>query len=138
MNRTTVLLLVLTAMSAGGCVRRTISITSEPAGALVYLNDEEVGRTPVSVEHRFYGVYDVRLELEGYQPLWTKQEAVAPWWEMPGPDLVAEAIPGTKVENNWNFVLEPLGEVQPDAIVERGRQMEAMMQRAPASEAQEE
>lgn len=48
-----------------GCVQRVISITSQPSGALVYLNDEEVGRTPVSVPHLFYGVYDVRLEHRG-------------------------------------------------------------------------
>ena len=61
----------LTAMAVGGtlmlagCVQRIISITSQPSGALVYLNDEEVGRTPISAPHLFYGVYDIRLEHEG-------------------------------------------------------------------------
>lgn len=47
-----------------GCIERTITITSEPSGSLVHLNDEEVGRTPLTVPFTFYGVYDVRLEHE--------------------------------------------------------------------------
>src|SRR5436190_11289311 len=31
----------------GGCVEQKLSVTSEPDGALVYLNNEEVGRTPL-------------------------------------------------------------------------------------------
>ena len=48
-----------------GCVQRIISVTSQPSEALVYLNDEEIGRTPISVPHLFHGVYDVRLEHDG-------------------------------------------------------------------------
>ena len=32
-----------------GCVQRTITVNSDPQGALVYLNDIEIGRTPVTV-----------------------------------------------------------------------------------------
>ena len=40
-----------------GCVRRTISISSEPAGALCWLNGREIGRTPLSVDFIYYGDY---------------------------------------------------------------------------------
>jgi len=89
-----------------GCVERTITITSEPNGALVHLNDEEVGRTPLTVPFTWYGVYDVRLEKKGYQPLWTTGAAKAPLWETPGPDLVAEALPNVKSHINWHFIME--------------------------------
>ena len=114
--------LLLSIIALGGCVERTISITSNPHGALVYLNDEEVGRTPVTVPHLFYGVYDVRLTLEDHRPLWTEQEAKAPWWEFPGPDLIAEMIPGAKVEQNWHFDLEAVGEVDLDGLAKRARE----------------
>ena len=52
----------------------------------------------MDVPFAWYGTYDVRLEKDGYEPLWTTGEADAPWWEYPGPDLVAEAIPGGAVE----------------------------------------
>ncbi|MCX5658949.1 MAG: PEGA domain-containing protein [Planctomycetota bacterium] len=113
---------------AAGCVERTITITSEPDGALVYLNDEEVGRTPLTVPFLYYGVYDVRLEHEGFAPLWTKHEAKSPWWETPGPDLVAEAVPQNKSKFNWHFELTPLGPLDTEALVDRARQLRATLQ----------
>ena len=47
--------LTLGLLILSGCVDRTISITSTPSGALVYLNDEEVGRTPLVTPFTFYG-----------------------------------------------------------------------------------
>ena len=76
-----------------GCVQRTIRVTSEPTGAIVWLNHQEVGRTPVDVGFVHYGDYDVRLEKAGYEPLVTNARVRAPLWDLPGPDLVAELIP---------------------------------------------
>ena len=122
---TAVLTVALTAASvalSAGCVQRTITITSEPQGALVRLNDQEVGRTPVTVPFKFYGTYDVRLELDEYKPLWTKQPMKAPWWEAPGPDLVAEAV-GGESHYDWHYVLEPVGRVDEEALVDRAKAM---------------
>ena len=120
--------LALLPLTCIGCVQRTISITSQPEGALVYLNDEEVGRTPVDVPFTFYGTYDVRLEREGYQPLWTTAKADPPAWEYPGPDLIAEAIPGAKSEVKWHFELEAAsapGDVNTDELLDHARQLQA-------------
>lgn len=120
---------MLACLAVAGCVERTISITSEPVGALVYLNDEEVGRTPVRVPFQFYGVYDVRLEKEGYAPLWVEQRAKIPWWEAIGPDLVAEMVPNAKSEVAWHFTMTPLpmedgvNATDVDALLERARAM---------------
>ncbi|GAB4186152.1 MAG: hypothetical protein Kow00105_00580 [Phycisphaeraceae bacterium] len=138
MKRTALLLLVSASLFTVGCVQRTISITSEPPGALVYLNDQEVGRTPVTVPFTFYGVYDVRLEAEGYQPLWTQKRAVAPWWETPGIDLFAEAVPDGKVELQWHFQMEPqppAEEVDADVLLDHARQMRALTDRAARDDA---
>src|SRR2546426_127411 len=105
---TAILVTLLAAAALPGCIERTISIESAPPGALVYLNDQEIGRTPITVPFTFYGTYDVRIEKEGYQSITTLQKAQAPWWEAPGPDLFAEAIPGEHSVNlKWNFTLEP-------------------------------
>jgi hypothetical protein len=115
------------ALLCGGCVERVMHISSDPDGALVYLNDEEVGKTPLDVEFTFYGTYDVRLEKEGFQALWVKQKAVAPWWETIGPDLAGEAIPNNKVELNWHFKMEPRGLDDEGEVIERARQMRAVI-----------
>jgi len=121
------------ALGCVGCVERLISITSEPSGALVHLNDQQVGRTPLTVPFTFYGVYDVRLEVDGCKPLWTQRKAEAPWWELPGIDLVAQMTPDAKSHLRWHFELETLptaegvSMVSASAVVDRARQMRALI-----------
>jgi len=106
-------------LASAGCVERTISITSNPSGALVYLNDKEVGRTPVTTPFLWYGTYDVRLEADGYEPLWTTAKARQPLWDLPGPDLIAEAIPDARSEIKWHFEMQPAGPVDREALLDR-------------------
>ena len=114
------------ALTLTGCIQRTISINSEPEGALVHLNDVEVGRTPLSVPFTFYGTYDVRLEKEGYDTLHVPTKADAPWWEAPGPDLVAEALPGERrVDLQWDYVMTPTQPTSAEALVDRAKQLRA-------------
>ena len=106
-----------------GCVRRTISISSDPPGALVWLNDREIGRTPVEIEFLYYGTYDVRLSRDGYEPLHAPAEAKPPWWDTIPLDLISEVVPGEQVSRiEWHFDLQPL-QNDPDELLERARQM---------------
>jgi hypothetical protein len=103
----------------GSCVERTITITSDPPGALVWLNEREIGRTPLDVEFLYYGEYDVRLEREGYEPLLTTGDAKAPVWDIAPLDLGAELIPAelhSQIE--WHYVLQPRND-DSAALIER-------------------
>lgn len=108
-----------------GCLERTITITSDPPGALVWLNDVEAGRTPLETDFTYYGVYSVRLHREGYEPLVTTRKADAPLYEWPVADLAAEAWPQKiTTDIRWHFVLEPAaerldGEAAREAILKR-------------------
>jgi hypothetical protein len=119
-----ILLLSAVTLIGAGCVRRTISITSEPPGALVWLNEREVGRTPVEVDFLYYGTYDVRLRKEGYEPLLTSGEANAPLWDTIPLDLAAEAVPNAHSKIAWHYVLEPLNDDE-SALLERAGAMRA-------------
>lgn len=101
------------------CATRTIEITSEPPGAIVWLNDVEVGRTPLEADFKHYGDYDVRLHLEGYQPLVTHREANAPVMDAIPFDLLLAWVPNRTVLH-WNFVLDPLPENTDRPAAERG------------------
>ncbi len=124
--------LILVGLMSVGCVERRLLITSEPAGALVFLNDEEVGRTPLEVPFTWYGTYDVRLEREGHQTLQTQQTAEQPWWETPGPDLFAEAVPDKRVEIAWHLEMnkaEPASETDPEQVLDFARQLRELNRR---------
>lgn len=102
-------LLVVAVALAAGCVERTVTITTEPDNATVYLNDQEVGQSPVTVPFTWYGSYDVICRKDGYA---TMQQAVridAPWYELPGIDLVSECLTPVTYRDHraHHFVLEP-------------------------------
>ena len=125
-------LLILIVSLTAGCVERRLMISSEPSGALVYLNDQEVGRTPLEVPFTWYGTYDVRLEHEGYETLFTQQEAEQPWWEQPGPDLFAEAMSDKRVEISWHLRMkpeQPAGETDPERVLNYARQLRELNRR---------
>jgi hypothetical protein len=133
MHRSAALIAIaLACVMSLGCVERRLMITSEPAGALVYLNDQEVGRTPLEVPFTWYGTYDVRLEREGYKTLETEQVAEQPWWEKPGPDLIAEAMPDKRVEIAWHLKMlpkVPASETDPERVVDFAKQMRELNRR---------
>lgn len=99
----------LTALT--GCVQRQIRVTSNPTGARVWINDQQVGLTPVETSFTFYGGYDVRVELPGYESVNELRQAKAPLYEYPGLDLIATAIPAD-FENTveWHFDLKEVEE----------------------------
>src|SRR3954452_23834175 len=89
----------IAAVAAGGWlpgwVEQTMTIQSDPPGALVYLNDQELGRAPVTRDFKWYGDYDVQLRLEGYQTIKTHQPLVAPVWNWVPLDLISNLLPFT-------------------------------------------
>ncbi len=114
-----------TLIALTGCVQRTITITTEPEGVLVWLNEREVGRTPLDVDFVYYGTYDVRLELRGYEPVMTSGRANPPWWDNIGLDLIAELTPAN-IESriDWHYVMQPLDD-DSEALVGRARELRA-------------
>lgn len=102
------LVLAALALPCAGCLERHISVTSRPEGAIVWINDQEVGRTPVEAGFMFYGTFDVRVRKEGCEPVAGPRDVNAPWYEYPGPDLIASALPWT-IRNTvrWHYDLAP-------------------------------
>ena len=101
-----------------GCVERKMVITSEPSGADVWVNEQWHGKTPFELPFKHYGVFSVRLEAEGYYPMYVKEPVAAPLYEQPGIDLISEAaIPATiEDQRNLHYVMQKIKE--PDSVAE--------------------
>ena len=119
-------------LSAGcGHVERQMSISSNPSGALVYLNGQEVGRTPCTVDFTWYGRYDLALRMDGFQTLKTTQYVPAPWWQWVPFDLGAEVLPGRKLDNHYYaFALQAQTGENVDAalLVDRAASLKPMLE----------
>lgn len=111
-----------------GCLERKIHVTSEPPGATVFMNDVEIGRTPVTTGFSYHGVYDVRLRKEGSEPLSTHQRALEPIWEIPPFDLAAIALPITFTkQHTWHYDLAPSPPADPAGLIARARDLRAQV-----------
>jgi len=115
---------LLAAVALTGCygqVQRTISIDSEPEGARCWLNDNEVGRTPVTVPFTWYGTYRVRLEHPGYEPLVTEAKVRAPVSQWIPLDLAYETVvPGVHYDTHaFRYLLAESEPVDPAGLRER-------------------
>src|SRR5580704_15408296 len=88
------LAIVLTASQAG-CVERRMIVRTNPPGALLYVDDYEVGITPCATSFIYYGTRKIRLVKDGYETLVINQPIPAPWYEYFPADFVAEnVVPG--------------------------------------------
>ena len=116
---------------ATGCVQRTLTIKSEPPGALVYLNGAEVGRTPVTKDFIWYGTYDVQLRKEGFDTLKTKGEVKPPWWQIVPFDFFAEFMPTRPRDQQFlHYTLHPTTEqaADPETMISRANSLRVKME----------
>jgi PEGA domain len=115
-------LLVLIALLLVGCVQRQMTVITDPPGAVVSLNDREMGRTPFTKNFLWYGNYDVTIRKDGYQTLKTTAEITAPFWQFVPFDLVTDFLPLTDKET-IRFSLKPEVPSDPTLLVVRGEQL---------------
>jgi len=122
--------LVVAAVAVGlgvlpGCVRRTLTINTQPQGATVILNDEVVGTSPVSTDFLWYGDYDVIIRKPGYETLRTHHRLNAPWYQLPGLDFVTEALMPFEFHDRQEmaFSLEPEKPIDRARLVQDARRM---------------
>ena len=113
-------------LACTGCVERTMKIDSDPQGARVFVNDEEVGVTPVKLSFLWYGDYDIILRKDGYQTLKTHHRIDAPWYQYPPIDLVSECLIATTVHDDHVLPIYALTANDPPAgkdLVERALEL---------------
>jgi len=105
---------LITSLFLTGCVERKLTINTEPQGAIVVLNDEEVGTSPVTVSFEWYGDYNVRITKEGFATLKTHRMLKGPLHDRFPFDFFAEIVNPKRIVDSyeWTFTLDP--QTQPD------------------------
>lgn len=104
-----------------GCVRRRMTIRTDPPGALAFVDDQEIGVTPVSTEFTYYGTRKLQLVRDGYETLTVKQTFFAPWYEWPVLEFFSENLwpHETRDEHIVDFQLQPQQILPTDKLMER-------------------
>ena len=120
---------LIVSLLLSGCVERNLTINTEPQGALVILNDEEIGTSPVTVSFEWYGDYWVRISKEGYESLNTHRPLKRPWYDYFPFDFFAQIINPNRIVDSyeWTFPLEPKKQISREELIQAAEKLEKQL-----------
>ena len=111
-----------------GCVERRLTINTQPQGAIVFLNDEEIGVSPVTVSFEWYGDYNVRINKEGYQTLKTHRKLEGPWYDDFPFDFFTMLNPKRTVNAyDWTFTLEEKKQIRREQLIQNAQELKGQL-----------
>lgn len=116
-------------------VKRRITIRTNPPGAMVEIDGQHLGRSPVSVYFTYYGTRRIRIVKEGFETLVVDQVISLPWWEAPGIDFFSENFVPGEIDDHriYTFRLQPQAVVLRDTLLNEARQFRATARSEAAS-----
>jgi len=76
---------------------------------MVYIDDQQIGQTPVSTGFTYYGTRTITLVRDGYETTTVKHTFEPPWYQVPPLDFVSEnlIVRELRDERVLDFTLEP-------------------------------
>lgn len=108
-----------------GCIERTMVIRTEPTGADVVIDGEEVGKSPVTMPFQNYGTRQLIFSARGCRRKKLLQPVRAPWYETFPIDFFVEMIwPWTVRDLHvYSYKLEPIKDADRAAIGARAEEL---------------
>lgn len=79
-------------LSSVGCVRRRMLIRTNPPGAAVYVDKQEIGISPISTDYIYYGTREIEATADGYETVNIMREFKPPVYQWPVIDFFAETL----------------------------------------------
>ena len=110
--RYSVILFSVLAMCAGGCVARTLTVTSPRPDReyKLYIDGRHVGATPYTSTFVFYGTHELMAEDSTGRIYVQDMRISRPWYEYFPIDLFADVLYPAVIENRFSFEVAAGGE----------------------------
>jgi hypothetical protein len=98
-----------------------LTIRTTPPGATAFVDDQEIGVTPVSTDFTYYGTRKIQLFKDRFEPVTALQRVPSPWYEIPPLDFLAENLWPFEIrdERVVDVNLMPQQIVPPERLLER-------------------
>ncbi len=130
------LLLVCFALVQTGCVSRRITVKTVPPGALVEMNGERLGISPVSKSFTYYGTNEFKVSMPGYETVQVQQPTPAPWYQRPPLDFISDNFLPFRIRDHREFTYQltprnALQELDEQALRNRGENFRSQSQSGP-------
>ena len=92
---------------------------------MVFVDNQQIGNTPCSVDFTYYGTRQIRLVKPGFETLTVNQPIPTPWYEVPPIDFVSDNLVPAKLIDHRTvaFNLQPQVIVPTDQLLDRANQL---------------
>lgn len=123
--RNATLLLLFACLVSTGCVRRRMTVQTTPPGATVYVDDQEIGTTPVSTSFVYYGTRKIQVVKDGYETETVLHRMKAPWYQIPPLDFFSENLVPREIRDERIVQIEmaPQKVVPVNVLLDRAQQL---------------
>ena len=109
-------------------IGRRLTIRTNPPGALVFIDGQEIGRTPVATPFTYYGTRKIRIVKDGYETMNVTQPFAAPWYQVPPLDFISENLAPQELrdEREVYFELAPKSQAGSSDVLIQANQLRSM------------
>jgi hypothetical protein len=116
-----------------GCMHRRMTIRSDPPGALVLVDGNEIGYSPAQTDFTYYGTREITLVKDGFETVTTMQKVRTPWYQVFPLDFVSDNLLPFKVTNRheFNYRMRPQEIPPTDELIERASGLRSEAQLGP-------
>jgi hypothetical protein len=114
------MLLALACLASTGCVRRRLTVRTNPPGAVVFVDDQEIGTTPCSASYVYYGTRKITVMKDGYRTETSYERFSPPWYQIPPLDFFSENVIAREIRDERTIDVQ----LQPEEIVPQQRLIE--------------
>ena len=106
-------------------MQRRLQIRSQPEGARVAIDRQDVGLTPVSVPYTYYGTREIQLEKDGFKTVRVQQNLRSPWFERFPVSLLSNNFAGREIRDDrlFDFTLEPKQTISESVLLDRANDL---------------
>jgi len=106
-------------------MKRKILVRSYPEGALVVIDRQPIGHTPVAVPITYYGTREIQVEMDGFETQTVKHRFAAPWYQIPPLDFVTDNFWPREIRDDRvvDFQLTPSTNVDENFLRDRAEQL---------------
>ncbi len=108
-----------------GCIRKRMTVRTSPPGAMVYIDKNPCGLTPVSTSFTYYGTRNIELVRDGYRTEKFLRRISPPWYAIPPLDFFSETLWPFEIRNEQiiDAQLTPDPVVPTEALIASGEQL---------------
>ena len=123
--RPAIAILVVLILTQAGCIRKRMTVRTNPPGAMAYIDKQPIGLTPVSTSFTYYATRNIEVVRDGYKTERFLRKIHPPWYAIPPLDFFSETL--WPFENRDERIIDVQLTAEPDvpreALIASGEQL---------------